>query len=89
MIINFIKEYVKIGLFKMGKVDTSKNISNVLTKIVCGKEFFESFTQIMGNQNNSHSLTSWEPNRLAYTSTQHKNQAKAQTISIDKLTGVC
>jgi hypothetical protein len=50
-IINFIKEQVQLGLLKLSKIDTSKNISNVLTKIVCGKEFYDSFQAIMGHDN--------------------------------------
>ena len=52
-IINFIKEQVQLGLLKLNKIDTKKNISNVLTKIICGKEFYDSFQAIMGHDNNT------------------------------------
>jgi len=57
-IINFVKEQAQQGLLKMNKIDTSKNISNVLTKIICGQEFYDSFQAIMGHDtyNNNNNL---------------------------------
>jgi hypothetical protein len=51
MIINFIKEQVRNGLINIKHVRTEENIANVLTKIINGKEFYDSFMQIMGNRN--------------------------------------
>ena len=52
MLINFIREQVTSGLIKMEKVGTTDNISNVLTKIITGREFIRSFHEIMGISHN-------------------------------------
>lgn len=49
MTTNFIKEQVTNGLMRIQHVRTEENIANVLTKIINGKEFYESFKRIMGD----------------------------------------
>ena len=51
MTTNFIKEQVRNGLINIKHVRTEENIANVLTKIINGREFYDSFMQIMGNRN--------------------------------------
>ena len=48
MISRFVQEQVEQGLLALTKIPSSKNLSNVLTKIIRGKEFVESFNRIMG-----------------------------------------
>ena len=48
MLTNFIKEQVESGLIQLSKVGTKENLANVLTKIVTGQEFQNSFCKIMG-----------------------------------------
>ena len=47
MLIQFLREQMNEGLYRLTKVPTNKNISNVLTKIFIGKEFHDSFMKIM------------------------------------------
>jgi len=49
MLIQFLREQLNEGLYRLSKVPTDKNISNVLTKIVVGREFHDSFMKIMGH----------------------------------------
>ena len=49
VMIQWLREQVENGLIRMNKVPTEENISNVLTKIVTGKEFMDSFNRIMGD----------------------------------------
>ena len=55
MIIQFLREQVKEGLFKLKKIGTAQNVSNVLTKIVTGGEFHSSFAIIMGQKEIAYS----------------------------------
>jgi len=48
MLTQFIRQQVKFGLIRMKKIDTKNNIANVLTKIICGQEFYTAYQQIMG-----------------------------------------
>jgi len=48
MLIHYVREQVQQGLMQIEKVDGDKNISNVLTKIICSPEFFSSISSIMG-----------------------------------------
>lgn len=48
MLTRFVNEQVEKGLIELRKVASERNIANVLTKIVCGKEFIDSFNKIMG-----------------------------------------
>ena len=52
MLTNFVREQVDQGLMKLLKVDTKKNLANVLTKIITGQEFTDSFCKIMGASSN-------------------------------------
>ena len=47
--IQWLREQVENGLIRMNNVPTEENISNVLTKIVTGREFIDSFNRIMGD----------------------------------------
>jgi len=51
MTTNFIREQIRNGLINIRKVKTEENISNVLTMIINGKEFIQSFTRIRGDAN--------------------------------------
>lgn len=53
MTTRFIKEQVETGLLKLIKEPTNTNISNVLTKVVVGKEFYDSYNTIMGTINHN------------------------------------
>jgi hypothetical protein len=48
MLIHYIRQQVEQGLLKVNKVDTTANISNILTKIIQDPEFFNSIIKIMG-----------------------------------------
>ena len=49
MLTRFINEQVEKGLIELKKVASKRNIANFLTKIICGKEFVDSFNKIMGH----------------------------------------
>jgi hypothetical protein len=48
MLVHYIKEQVAAGLIELEKVHTSKNIADILTKIVVGDEFRSKALQLLG-----------------------------------------
>ena len=48
MLTRFVKEQVEKGLIEIRKIAGEKNIANVLTKTITGREFNDSFNKIMG-----------------------------------------
>jgi hypothetical protein len=58
MLTHFIKEQIQNGLMNVNKIDGDKNISNIMTKIVSSKEFFDSINRIMGLLNDDEMISS-------------------------------
>jgi KUP system potassium uptake protein len=51
MLVNYIKEQVSAGLVEIQKVPTSKNIADILTKIVVGDEYRRKALSLLGLDN--------------------------------------
>jgi len=51
MLIQYVREQVQKELIEVKKVDTTQNISNILTKIITTPEFYSSIAAIMGMNN--------------------------------------